>query len=199
MKRSDPNSDIGSSQVCPWWLAYSFDNPLRRWIHRPRKLLAPFVTKGMHAIDVGCGMGVFSIAMAELVGDSGRVTALDLQHKMLEITRKRANRAGIGHRIQTVQGTADQLGGDGSIDFALAFWMVHEVPDRFGFFNRICSALKPDGILLVAEPAMHVSRKEFDRTIALASETGLQPHAQQPKVRWSLSKVLVKRNRCVRL
>ena len=182
----------GSSHVCPWWLAYSFDNPIRRWLHRPRKLLAPYVAEGMHVIDVGCGMGVFSIAMAKLVGAGGRVTVLDLQEKMLEITHKRAKQAGMHRRIRTIQGSADQLEGEAHIDFALAFWMVHEVPDRPSLFKKLHTVLKPGGMLLVAEPTMHVSRKQFERTLQEAFEAGLRPHGRQPTVRLSLTKLLVK-------
>ena len=191
-KSSGDQNTGTSTHVCPWWLAYTFDNPIRRWIHRPRTLLAPYVKDGIHAIDIGCGMGVFTIAMAGLVGDSGSVTALDLQEKMLEITMKRARKAGIDHRIQTVQGSAEQIAGTTHIDFALAFWMIHEVPDRFAFFKKISTALKPDGVLLAAEPAMHVSRKDFDQTLNAAASAGLLPHTRQPKIRFSLSKVLVK-------
>lgn len=185
-----PGND--NSHVCPWWLAYSFDNPIRRWIHRPRRLLAPYVQEGMQVADIGCGMGIFSIAMAKLVGDSGRVIAMDLQEKMIEITRQRAKRAGVEQRIQTVRGTADRLQGQAFINFALAFWMVHEVPDRFVFFEKIHNSLAPDGKLLMAEPALHVSRKDFNRSLREASKAGFRPHAQQPRIRLSLSKVLVR-------
>ena len=149
----------------------------------------------MHVIDVGCGMGVFSIAMAKLVGDGGRVTALDLQEKMLATLRNRSKRAGVDRRIQTVQGSAERVAQTAHFDFALAFWMVHEVPDRFAFFQRIAAALKPDGILLVAEPVMHVSGRDFEQIIEEAARAGLRPHTPQPKVRLSLSAVLVKRSR----
>ena len=144
----------------------------------------------MQVVDVGCGMGIFTIAMARLVGDGGLVTALDLQEEMLEITRKRAKRAGIGERIRTIHGSADRLQAEAHFDFALAFWMVHEVPDRLHFFKKLSAVLKPGATLLVAEPAVHVSRKDFDRTLREASEAGLQPHPQQPSVRLSLSRLL---------
>jgi 2-polyprenyl-3-methyl-5-hydroxy-6-metoxy-1,4-benzoquinol methylase len=105
---------------------------------------------------------------------------------------KRANKAGIARRIQTVLGSADQVAGAAHIDFALAFWMVHEVPDRFEFLKKISTALKPNGALLVAEPSMHVSRKDFDHTLVEAARAGLQPLTPRAKVRLSLSKVLVK-------
>jgi 2-polyprenyl-3-methyl-5-hydroxy-6-metoxy-1,4-benzoquinol methylase len=88
-----------NGHVCPWWLAYTFDNPLRKLFHKPRIMLAPYVKEGMHVMDVGCGMGFFSIGMAKLVGDNGKVFSVDLQSKMLEITEKRARRAGVDRRI----------------------------------------------------------------------------------------------------
>ncbi|MGD9581250.1 MAG: methyltransferase domain-containing protein, partial [Vampirovibrionia bacterium] len=67
------------THVCPWWKAYFFDNALRRFLQKPHKLLKPYVKPGMSTMDVGCGMGMFVIEMAKLVGDSGKVYAVDLQ------------------------------------------------------------------------------------------------------------------------
>ena len=80
--------------VCPWWLGYFIDNPLRRLIHNPEKIVGPYVKPGMTVMDVGCGMGLFSIGMARMVGDGGLVIAVDLQQKMLDGLQKRAKRAG---------------------------------------------------------------------------------------------------------
>ena len=67
--------------ICPWWLAYTFDNPLRRYFHDPHAILKPYLQEGMTAIDLGCGMGYFSRAMAKIVGETGKVIAVDLQHE----------------------------------------------------------------------------------------------------------------------
>ena len=48
--------------ICPWWLAYTFDNPFRHFFHNPEKMLGSYVAKGMTVLDVGCGMGFFSIS-----------------------------------------------------------------------------------------------------------------------------------------
>ena len=55
--------------VCPWWGGYFIDNPLRRLLHNPEKIIGPYVRPGMTVMDVGCGMGFCSIAMAKIVGD----------------------------------------------------------------------------------------------------------------------------------
>jgi len=59
------------SHVCPWWLAYSFDNPIRNLIHPTRSVLGQHIHEGMTVVDVGCGMGHFSIGMDRLVGHDG--------------------------------------------------------------------------------------------------------------------------------
>ena len=77
--------------VCPWWGGYFIDNPLRRWVHNPHAILSPYVTTGMTVLDFGCGMGLFAIALAKLVGETGKVIAVDLQQQMLDVLVKRAS------------------------------------------------------------------------------------------------------------
>ncbi len=61
-----------------------------------------------------------------------------------------------------------------TIDFALAFALVHEVPDKQRLFSQICQALKPEKLLMISEPAGHVPRKDFDQTVAIATENGFE-------------------------
>lgn len=167
-------SSSGNHRVCNWWIAYTFDNPLRRLIHKPRKMLGNYVKAGMTVMDLGCGMGYFSIGMAGLVGSTGRVIAVDLQQKMLDITSKRAHRAGLADRILPHLCQADDIGIKEQADFILAFWMVHEVPDQNKFFKQVKSLLTAEGKLLIAEPKMHVTAKDLQRTSDIAQFHGLQ-------------------------
>jgi SAM-dependent methyltransferase len=77
-------------RVCPWWLGHVLINPLRRLWQDPRKILAPFVREGMTVLEPGPGMGFFTLELARLVGPSGRVVALDVQSKMLDRLKRRA-------------------------------------------------------------------------------------------------------------
>jgi ubiquinone/menaquinone biosynthesis C-methylase UbiE len=178
-----------TGHVCPWWLAYTFDNPLRKLFHKPHIMLAPYVKEGMRAMDVGCGMGFFSIGMAKLVGDHGKVFSVDLQSKMLEITEKRARRAGVAQRIFIHRCAPDTLGIDEKVDFILTFYMVHEVRDQLDFFNQLLSNLNPGGKILIAEPKFHVSAEEFQKTLKIAQSAGLKTCAQPP-IRFSHAVVL---------
>ncbi len=167
--------------VCPWWAGYFIDNPLRRLLHNPVQIVSPYVQSGMTVMDVGCGMGLFSIAMAKLVGDEGRVVAVDLQQKMLDALLRRAQKAGVADRIQLHKCEQNCLGVEAQADFALAFMMVHEVPDQRRLLGEIKACLKPGGKLLVAEPIVHVSGRAFLKTVATAEELGFRV-VEEPRV-----------------
>jgi ubiquinone/menaquinone biosynthesis C-methylase UbiE len=169
---SNSLSSTENHHVCNWWIAYTFDNPLRKLIHKPQKILGNYVKEGMTVMDLGCGMGHFSIGMAHLVGGAGKVIAVDLQQKMLDVMRKRAQRAGLSDRIGTHLCRADELEIVERADFILAFWMVHEVPDQKKLFNNLKSILAADGKMLIAEPKMHVTVEDLKRTVDFAQSCG---------------------------
>jgi ubiquinone/menaquinone biosynthesis C-methylase UbiE len=179
------------SACVPWWGGYLIDNRLRRLIHDPAKIVGPYIKPGMTVMDVGCGMGMLTIAMAQMVGDQGRVIALDLQQEMLDVVRERAERAGVADRIQLHKCEPDRLGVEAQADFALAFMMIHEVPDQRRLLSEIHSCLKPGGKLLMAEPKIHVPGRAFEKTVATAEEVGFR-RVEQPSVRWCRAVALEK-------
>ncbi len=180
-----------AEHVCPWWGGYFIDNPLRRLLHNPGRILGPYVKPGMIVMDVGCGMGLFSIALAKLVGGEGKVIAVDLQQEMLDVVAQRARKAGVADRIQTRRCEVDNLGLDTTVDFALAFAMVHEVPDTKRFLEQVHGGLKSGGKFFVAEPRLHVPGKAFDAMVKIAGEVGLRV-AEEPHVRWCRAALFVR-------
>jgi ubiquinone/menaquinone biosynthesis C-methylase UbiE len=177
--------------VCPWWLCFTFDNALRRLVHDPERLLAPYVRPGMTACDIGCGMGHFTIGLARLAGPEGKVTACDLQPQMLAVLEKRARKAGVANRITTHLAQPDRLGSVEPADFALAFWMAHEVPDKDRFFGEIFHLLKVGGRFLLCEPKMHVTGAAFAETAALCRAEGFVTEGA-PAIPLSRALVMVK-------
>jgi ubiquinone/menaquinone biosynthesis C-methylase UbiE len=166
-----------AGNVCPWWLCATFDNPLRRLIHNPDRILAGLVRPGETALDIGCGMGYFSIPLARLVGPGGKVICVDLQEQMLAGVRRRAERAGVADRIRLHRAGTDGLELEETADFALAFWMLHEVPAQAAFLAEVIACLRPSARLLVVEPRLHVSGAAFERSVDVARSVGLEPIA----------------------
>lgn len=177
--------------TCPWWLLFTFDNPLRRLVHNGEKMLAPYVQPGDTVLDLGCGMGYFSLPLARLVGDGGKVLAVDLQPQMLEGLRRRAVRASLKDRIDLRLSAANQINLREPIDFALAFWMIHEVRQPSALLDQIRQALRPGGRLLLVEPILHVSLRRFERTLDAALNLGFNMLGR-PQVSLSRAALLAK-------
>jgi len=151
--------------------------PVRRIGQNPDKMLAPCVTSGMTVLEVGPGMGFFSLPMARMVGPSGKVVCLDVQPRMIDALRNRAAEAGLADRMDarvcetTSLGIADLAG---QVDFALLFAVVHEIPDPPRLFGEMAQAMKPGARCLIAEPKFHVLTAAFAQTVAAAARQGLQ-------------------------
>ena len=177
--------------VCPWWLGCLIDNPLRKLIHNPEEIIGPYVKPGMTVMDIGCGMGLFSIAMAKMVCDNGQVVAVDLQHKMLDAMKRRAEKAGVADRIQPHCCKADDLNLNIEADFALAFTVVHEIPDTKRLLSQIYTCLKPGKRFLIAEPRIHVTASTYQKMLEIATDVGFR-QSEHPQVRWCRAVVLEK-------
>jgi ubiquinone/menaquinone biosynthesis C-methylase UbiE len=174
--------------VCPWWACYLFDNPLRKLFHDPYTMLSPYVRPGFTVLDIGPGMGYFTIPLLKLVGKGGKVIAIDIQEKMLAALRRRAIKAGVDTRLITHHSQPDDFGLKEKADFILAFWMLHEVTDKIHFLKQIKKLMKKNAAALIVEPRLHVTKTAFDRSIEMARESGLKIQAR-PAV--SLSRAIL--------
>lgn len=181
--------ESGSKRVCPWQHAWGLDNWVRRLIQNPHKILSGYIREGETVLDLGCGPGVFSMAMAELVGEKGRVISVDIQDEMLQMLKQKSEQMGLESRIQTHKSQPDKIGVSEKVDFALAFYMIHEVPDKEHFLNEVVTILKPGGRLLIVEPKIHVSKSSFEETIRMARSAGLRP-VSRPSVFFSRTVLL---------
>ena len=174
------------AHVCPWWLGYLLASPLRRLMQDPEAILSPWVTPGMIVLEIGPGMGFFSLPLARRVGSAGRVICLDIQPRMLQRLERRASKASLRERIETRLCPPESFGlqdRPGSIDFALLFAVLHEMPDQASVWKQIHEALKPGGRVLFAEPRGHVNEKGFAQSLSQAVAQGFGPAKPLPIAR----------------
>ncbi len=166
--------------VCPWWACYLFDNPVRKLFHDPYKMLSPYVKQGFTVIDIGPGMGYFTIPLLKLVGKDGKVVAVDIQEKMLAVLRRRAIKAGVDANLITHLSQPNDFGLKKKADFILVFWMLHEVTDQIRFLKDVKKLMKRFACVLIVEPRLHVTKTAFDRTIRMARQSGLKVDSYPP-------------------
>ena len=100
MKTNLHNTKQGDICCYSPFRGWMLDNWIRRLFQNPKNIFGDYVKEGMTAIDIGCGPGMFTLAMAAIVGDTGTVIAVDIQQEMLDLVRKKAERKGFVSRIR---------------------------------------------------------------------------------------------------
>ena len=181
-------SDI---HVCPPWFAGFINNPVRRWLHKPEEILGRLIAPGFIVVELGCGSGPFTIALAQMVGSSGRVIAADVPPAMLAKVQRRVAQACVQDRVELHLCGREHVGLSANVDFVLAFWMVHEVPNAVALFAEMHEALNANGRLLLVEPKLHVGRRDFEEEVDAALEAKLKL-LERPSVRLSHAALFAK-------
>jgi ubiquinone/menaquinone biosynthesis C-methylase UbiE len=114
-------------------------------------LAALHVKPGDVICDLGCGNGFYTLKLAKLVGDKGKVVAVDIQREMLELLKDRAAEEKITN-IEPVLGTVvDPKLPAGSIDLLLLVDVYHEFSNPEQMLAAIHKSLKPTSRIALAE------------------------------------------------
>lgn len=143
------------SQPAPPIIGPFLNSPLRHLVQPPPRVIERSGVKlGMTILDLGCGSGAFTLPAARVVGEGGKVYALDIQSAMLRQLERRLARAG-NHDIKNVelkQASAYELPlADESLDLVMSVAAFHEIPDKPRALREVKRVLKKDGILALTE------------------------------------------------
>ncbi len=100
--------------------AFTLDNPIRRLFENPH-MYSSRVNPGQVVADLGCGPGYFTIPLAEKVGESGRVYAVDSDIKSIQVVERKAQKRKLGN-IEAHHCSAAELSfiPDASVNFVVA-------------------------------------------------------------------------------
>jgi precorrin-6B methylase 2 len=131
------------------------------WLERPEReeeertdllLEALRLRPGDVVADFGAGSGYFTWRIAQRVGPSGRVYAVEVQPLMLELLQANLTRRGLADRMLPVLGTAsDPKLPEASCDLILLVDVYHELEFPFEVTAALARALKPGGRLVLVE------------------------------------------------
>lgn len=126
------------------------DGPERRALLPPLATLRTIgLREGDTFLDIGAGIGYFSIPAIDLVGPQGRVIAADISPEMLaELMRRAGDRPNLTV-LETAEGRLPLA--DGTADRVLMAFVLHEIPDAAAFLAEVRRVLKPGGHIAIIE------------------------------------------------
>src|SRR5258708_7298475 len=130
------------------WLA----RPERDQEAPPSKLLPPLKMKsGDVVVDMGSGSGYYTVRLSKIVGDKGKVHAVDVQPEMLAILGKRLKSEKVTN-VELVKGTeTDPKLPANSVDLILMVDVYHEFTHPYEMTEAMVKSLKPGGRLVFVE------------------------------------------------
>jgi len=136
--------------------------------HITRRLIRECgIRPGMRVLDIGCGAGDVSILLAEAVGPSGLVVAMDREARAVETARSRAEAA--GHRnIEALVAPDDDMPAARPFDAALGRYVLPHQRDPVGMIRRAASAVRPRGVVAFHEcPAIYPPKNQALPSVTL--------------------------------
>jgi ubiquinone/menaquinone biosynthesis C-methylase UbiE len=108
---------------------------------------------GFYVLDYGCGPGAYVSYLAERVGESGRVYALDLHPLAIERVQALARRRRLDN-VETIRSDCATGLPDGSVDVVLLYDIFHGLSEPEAVLAELQRVLKVDGTLSVHDPHM---------------------------------------------
>ncbi len=157
-----------------------------RWrsiLQNPDKILSPFIKKDMTVVDLGCGPGFFTIPIRSLTGKNGKIIAIDVQEEMLEILQRKISTLAVTN-IEMINSSYQPFDSVNTVDFILAAYVIHELRNKKEWIQKLYTSLKNGGQLLIIEPSIVVSKKDFKQTKELVLATGFEL-IKKPRVLFS--------------
>ena len=160
------------------WIGNMLDTDSRLGSVSPRDFLKQAgLSGGDTVVDVGCGPGFMTLPAAVLVGPNGRVYAVDIERRMLDLVNKRVAEAGLGN-VTTVFNAGEGISvPDGVADFVLCGLVLHYFPDEAGrqaLVRDIGRMMKPGGrglfIEHIPQPADDEKERMNPKTMAKVLE-----------------------------
>jgi len=132
---------------------------IRDFFYPPKKIMAEIgISKGMHVLDFGCGIGSYSLPIAEFLQGTGRVYAIDVHPMAI----KRVNREIMKRKLKNIEtrwsnGKIDLE--SNSIDVVLLYYVFNDLSNQEEVVHELYRVIKPQGSLSFFEFNRNLSEK----------------------------------------
>ena len=149
----------------PEFAANIIDNPIRRRIQPPDEtVIRHGIESGMTVLEVGPGNGTYTIATARRVGDNGKLITVDIEPKMIERVRKRAQKEGIKNIEARVADVFELPFEDGYFNVIYMIAVIGEIPTPERAMREFYRVLSSQGTLVFSEL---IFDPDYPRAVAL--------------------------------
>lgn len=160
-RKDKPMPDIGFRMM-------SFFFRIRdRFMNPGNQLEKVGIKKGQTLLDFGCGSGSYVIPAARMVGENGRVDALDIHPLAISAVEKKANKEGLTN-IATILSDRDTGLPDESIDVVLLYDVIRSIKDKRALLKALHRVMKANGLLSIL--AEHI---KVEDVLEIAEKDGL--------------------------
>ena len=116
------------------------------------------IKPGFHVLDYGCGPGSYIMPLAELVGESGKIYALDIHPLAIQRVQDIASKKQLAN-VETILSDCQTGLPDNTLDSVLLYAAFHHLSDPDVVLKELHRVLKPDGILSFGDH--HMKEKEI--------------------------------------
>jgi 2-polyprenyl-3-methyl-5-hydroxy-6-metoxy-1,4-benzoquinol methylase len=152
MSTNGHTSNLSFRALALWLRAREFFTDPRQ------RLVDAGLEAGQVVLDYGCGVGSYALPAARIVGDGGKVFALDIHPQAVEAVGRRARSAHMSN-VETIQSDLGTGLASESVDVVLLYDVLHAVPDQQALLQELHRILKPGGRLSVHPD--HMTRDEL--------------------------------------
>jgi len=118
-----------------------------------QKILTNFgLQSGQYLADLGAGYGFFALRAAEMVGEHGKIEAVDIEPERLGSLKVRAQERGVFKRVETHLAKGETIPlPQQSVDIALISTVLHELNNPLGYLQEAKRILRAQGEIWVIE------------------------------------------------
>lgn len=136
----------------PEFLTPFIDNPLRRRLQPHDKVVADLgIRRGMSVLEVGPGVGGYTLAAARQVGQTGKIVTVDIEPKIIERMNTRLREQGITNIEARVANVFALPFADATFDAVYMVAAIGEIPTPERAMTEFARVLKPGGVLGFSE------------------------------------------------